>query len=454
MIRLPLFYFGLPVIIPEVKWLLIGEALANGKNMYKDIWDFTGPLAAGFYSLLHMFFGKSINAYRSFSIIMVLIQCGIFNNLLLSNKAYNQNTYVPALMYMAFMHISFDFLTLSPVLMGMTFALLAVNNLFQKIDNTTRDELFIQMGLYIGIATLFYLPFFLYFLIIIISLLVFTGSIFRRMLLIIYGFFIVLTLAALYYFWFDSLSVFRIFYLKSAFILLSFDYFSWKEFLGLSAIPLMIFSISYFKTKTIGKYINSQIKIQRVMLMFMITGIIAMLLSKEFSMYQLIYIVPGLAFFASHYLLLIKKWLIAEMTLLILSGLLFFNLLFPLKKWLLADKFVSYNNLIAQESPYADITKGKKILVIGDHVELYKSASLATPYLNWQLAKMHLENLDYYDNLTECFLNFTNDPPEVIIDEKKIIENIFDKMPTIAFLYSKHSNFANVYLLKEDSKKD
>ena len=318
MIRLPLFYFGLPVIIPEVKWLLIGEALANGKNMYKDIWDFTGPLAAGFYSLLHMFFGKSINAYRSFSIILVLIQCGIFNNLLLSNKAYNQNTYLPALMYMVFMHISFDFLTLSPVLMGMTFALLAVNNLFQRIDNTTRDELFIQMGLYIGIATLFYLPFFLYFLIIIISLLVFTGSIFRRMLLIIYGFFIVLTLAALYYFWFDSLSVFRIFYLKSAFILLSFDYFSWKEFLGLSAIPLMIFSISYFKTKTIGKYINSQIKIQRVMLMFMITGIIAMLLSKEFSMYQLIYIVPGLAFFASNYLLLIKKWLIAEMTLLIL----------------------------------------------------------------------------------------------------------------------------------------
>lgn len=447
-IRLPMFYLGVPVIIPEVKWMLIGEALANGKGMYKDIWDFTGPLAAGFYSFLHIVFGKSIGAYRAISMILVLIQCGIFNNLLLNNKAYNQNTYVPALMYMVFMHMSFDFFTLSPVLMGMTFALLAINNLFQRMDNTTRDELFVQMGFYIGIATLFYLPFFLYFIVIILSLLIYTGSIFRRMLLMVYGYLIVLTLAALYYFWFDSLSIFRILYAESAFVLNSFDYFSWKEYLGLSAIPLVIFIVAYFKTKTVGRYINAQIKIQNVMLLFMSMGIFSVLLSKEFSIYQMIFIVPGLAFFTAHYLLVLKRWIVAETITSIVCGLLLLNMLFPLKEWLFVDEFVSYDSLIAKESSYQQITSGKKILVIGDHIELYGNASLATPYLDWQFSQMHLENLDYYDNLTEAFINFSEDLPEVIIDEKNVVEKLFDKMPTIALKYSQHPSLDHVYLLR------
>ena len=165
--------------------MLIGEALAGGKDMYKDIWDFTGPLAAGTYSIIHLLFGKSVLAYRTVSIILVVIQCGIFNNLLLKNKAYNQNTYIPALLYMLFMHLSFDFITLSPILMGMTFTLLGINNLFQRMDNTTRDDLFVRIGLYLGIATLFYLPFFFYFVVIIISLLIYTGSILRRIFLMI-----------------------------------------------------------------------------------------------------------------------------------------------------------------------------------------------------------------------------------------------------------------------------
>ncbi|MFT6783978.1 MAG: hypothetical protein ACJA1A_003920 [Saprospiraceae bacterium] len=447
-IRLPLFYFGVPVIIPELKWLLIGEALANGKGMYKDIWDFTGPLSAGFYSVLHMVFGKSIGAYRAISMLLVLIQCGIFNNLLLNNKAYNQNTYVPALMYMIFMHMSFDFLTLSPVLMGMTFALLAVNNLFQRMDNTTRDELFVQMGFYIGIATLFHLPFFLYFIVIILSLLIYTGSIFRRMLLMVYGYLIVLTLAALYYFWFDSLSIFRIFYAESAFVLNSFDYFSWKEYLGLSAIPLAIFIVAYFKTKAVGRYINAQIKIQNVMLLFMGMGIFSVILSKEFSIYQLIFIVPGLAFFTTHYLLLLKRWVVTESITLIICSLLILNMLFPLKEWVFVDELASYDNLIAQESPYKEITSGKEILVIGDHIELYRDASLATPYLNWQFSQKHLENLEYYDNLTETFINFSENLPEVIIDEKGVVEKLFDKMPTIALKYSQHDSFDHVFVLK------
>ena len=68
------------------------------------------------------------------------------------------------MVYMLFMNLYFDFLTLTPALMSMTFVLLAINNLIKRMDNKTRDELFLLTGIYLGVATLFYLPSFLFFL--------------------------------------------------------------------------------------------------------------------------------------------------------------------------------------------------------------------------------------------------------------------------------------------------
>lgn len=429
--------------------MIIGEALAGGRDMYKDIWDFTGPLSAGIYGLVHLLFGKSVMAYRALSMILVLVQCGIFNNLLLKNKAYNQNTYIPALLYMLFMNVSFDFLTLSPVLMGMTLVLLAVNNLFQRMDNMTRDDLFVQMGLYLGLATLFYLPFFLFFVVVIASLLIYTGSVIRRMSLMVYGFFLVLAIASFYYFWFDSFAMFRVAYFESIFIGKPHLYISRVEFLGLAFIPLAIFIVSLVKSRSIGRYINFQIKIQNVMLMFMLAGALSVWVSREFAVYQLIYMVPGLAFFASHYLIALKNWIMAEAVFMIITVLLLLNMLFPIKRWLFIDEFVSFDRLIVQETPYNTLTEGKKLLVIGESIDAYLNSSLATPYLNWQLSRNQLGNLEYYDNLTETYLHFNDTPPGVIIDEKQVVPELFEKAPTIGLKYKPHPSLKNVYLLKD-----
>ena len=126
------------------------------------------------------------------------------------------------------------------------------------------------------------------------------------------------------------------------------------------------------------------------------------------------------------------------------------NLLFPLKQWLFIDEFVSYDNLIVQDSPYDAITSEKTVLVLGDNVGIYKNSSLATPYLNWQFSKSHLENLNYYDNLTEVYQNFNSDLPEVIIDEKDVVPILFDKMPTVGLKYTQHRSMKNVYLKKKE----
>lgn len=447
LIRIPLIVSGLPMILPELKWLLIGDHLAQGGMvMYCDLWDYTGPLAVTVYTGLDYIFGSSRLVYQLFSIVLVIFQASILNQSLIQNKAYPSPTYVPALIYVLAMNLSFDFMTLSPVLMSMTFVLLALNNLFKRMDNQTQDELFVYTGVYLGLAVLFFLPMIFYVVVTMLALVLYTGSILRRMLLLVYGFATVLILAGVYYFWKDGFLIYNHHFFGSLW-LVDAKWLMSGQGLGLAILlPLVILLFSIYRTYTQGKYINFQSKIQSVMLMFLLSGAFAFFLMKERAMFQLIYIVPVFAFFVSHYLQVIKNWILAEATMLLVFVLVMMNLLFPLNNWLYVNELVNMDNLVVKENPYTALTEDKKVLVIGEELSYYQGAHLATPYLNWDLSRLQLEHLNYFDNNEEIFLHFKKDMPEVIIDKKNLVPSLFERMPTIGAQYLMHGSYYGVYL--------
>lgn len=449
-IRVPMFISGVPAILPELKWMLLGERLGSENLiMYKDVWDYTAPLAVMVYKWFFIFFGKTRVPYFILSLVLVVVQAGTFNNVMLRNKAYNSSNYVPALIYMIFMNAYFDCLTLSPVLLSMTFVLLAMNNLFKRMDNQTKDELFIFTGVYLGVAVLFYLPSILYFVVTVASLVLYTGSILRRMMLLVYGFAIVLGLASLYFYWFDNYLIFQHHAIKSLWVIETISYLNWTELSIVAIIPFALFLFSFYKVRQLGKYINFQEKIQQVMLMFMMSGFLALMMSREVSTYQLIFFVPTVAFFVTHYLLLIRHWLIAELSTGLIILFVFFNHLLFSNNWFHVGQIVSYEPLLVKESSYSEQVRERKILVTGNKLNHYQGASLATPYLNWSLSRIQLEDLNYYDNSAEVFVNFTNDLPEVIIDQEDIVPKLFSIMPTISSKYIQHEKYSALYMLKE-----
>ena len=182
------------------------------------------------------------------------------------------------------------------------------------------------------------------------------------------------------------------------------------------------------------------------MLFFFLSGFIAISMVKDFTTYQLIYFIPAVAFFVAHYLLSIKNWFMAEITFLFFFALIILNNLFPVKNYLHVNQFASYDKLIIQKSTNESLTSEKRILVIGESTFEYTNSKLATPYLNWQYAKVHLSNPNYYDNLTAIYQSFSNDMPDVIIDEMGLIPALFEKMPTINDKYRRQNS--NVYILK------
>ncbi len=447
-VRLPLYWGDMPLLLPELHWRLVGEAMANGHHLYLDIRDDIGPLSGVAYQVLFGLFGNQRWPLYVISVLLVLVQAGLFNQFLLRNKAYKENTYVPALCYIVFMNLCFDFITLPPILFSITFILLAINNIFRRIDNAIQDELFLYTGLYLGIAVLFYLPSFVFLFSTLLSLLLFTGSIARRLLLLLFGFGISLALAYTYYYWIDGAQAFHAQYMISLWTVSKDFMVSTAGLLWMGVAGLLVLLVSLFRIYSSARFANYQIKFQQVMFLNLLVGILVVSLSNTIAPFQLIAVIPPLAFFAGHYLLEIRRRFWAEIIFpIVLVAVLAWELVIfysPqfLEPALSFDKYFVTQNLLPEEY------HGRKIWVIGDNPSYYSNASLGSPFLNWELSKEVIENQHYYENVEEVYKSLEKYKPEVIVDLEGFMPAFLQKAPVFAEQY-KATNGAIFYELQQ-----
>jgi hypothetical protein len=178
-----------------------------------------------------------------------------------------------------------------------------------------------------------------------------------------------------------------------------------------------------------------------------IVGYLIFLLANNKAPYQLVVFIPPAAFFISHYFLLIRKRLKTELLFLVF----FFSLI--LVNWgsyynlKIPGFLIDNEKMLVQPSPLNEIVTGKRILVLGDAVNLYQDAQLATPYLDWKLAKAHFHALDFYDNITAIYRNIMDDAPEIIIDQERVMPELTSKIPALGVMYVR-ANIAGVYYKK------
>lgn len=448
-LRLPALLGWLPLLQPELGWMVLGENLSAGDGLYEGIWDNTAPFASAVYWLLDELFGRSSMAHAILAMLVVLIQASMFNLMLLNYKAYNENTYVPALIYIVLAHIFFDFYLLSPPLMSLTFLLMALRNAFKVVSGKGKDESLFFLGAYLGIAAGFFLPTLIYLPALLFALMIFTGTKPRQYLLLLIGAALPLVVIVLYFFWQDNLQNFYFGYLLSLNLFGSDNYVNTLSLLALAAIPTLFFLVGLYKFSG-RNYTIYQTRLQQTMFYFLLAGILAVVLSAEKSAYHLLLLLPAWAFYITHYLLLVRQPLKAEgafwlLTLLVLA------LHFVLYLGIVPEvkPYINTQGLMVQNRPEAELVEGKRILTLGRDVSLYRNAKLATPYLEWRLARQQLTELDYYDNLVEAFRNFQQEIPEVIIDDAGIVPKLFDRMPTIANRYKKSARFHHVWVLEE-----
>ncbi|MFD2200131.1 hypothetical protein [Shivajiella indica] len=434
-----LWVLRIPLLQPELTWMLLGERLADGKLMYRDVLDDSGPFSAGVYWLLHMLFGKSFLIYKISAGVLIFVQIIYLNSLFIRYKSFDEITYIPAFVLSILVHLSFDILTLSPALMGCTFIVFALGQLFsQTVLQKEGADSVLLLGIYGGIAACFHFPLIFFLPYMLLAGIVVSGFTLRQFLLSIIGYIIPLLICSVYFFWFDSLPEFLNEYILTSRSLEVYVHVRLREIVLLYFTPLMFGVIGILYSTVFKSFNVNQQKQMQLMLIYLIFGAASIFLANRRAPYQWIILIPGIAYFISLLFISIKTGVILQ----VLSTA--YVILVPLTGY--TWTFIKTNNedinsYIVNQTEQHQFTKGKKVLVLGNDLAYYLNAKQVTPFLNYHLSKEILTDLDNFENLAFMYKNFTEEIPEIIIDEEGVFAGFLEKAPLLQKKYKKSGNY-------------
>ncbi len=435
---LPLLIDLPSVTLQELKDMVLGEVI-GGKTLYVEIIDRTGPLMAVTDGFLNFLFGRSLLARHMVALVFILFQTSYFGILLINNKAYSENSYVPSLIFGFLCFLSFDLLATTPELFASTLLLLALNNLFKEIEfRVDRDSIVLNLGVFLGMASLYVFSYTVFLAGAILILVVFARASLRKILLVLFGYGLVhAILFVIYYCYERTDNLWMHFYLAN-FHQASSSLMSMSAILALTALPIGYFVFSMFMLTREARFTKYQSQLFQTIFLWMAFSIIQFWMTTERTPHSLYTVIPAIAYFVSHYLLLIRRKGIAEMMLWVfIIGLLLVNL-GSRYQWL---KTVNYEALFPKPSVHEKQVTGKKIMIIGNDPSLYTKNKLGGYFLDWDLSKKYFERPDYYENIIKINDAVSRDKPDVIIDENGLMGAVAERIPSIGNDYVKEGQY-------------
>jgi len=437
LIYLPVFLDNPGITTTELKSIVVGEKMSEGAVPYVTLIDSTSPLSAWLFRVLDMLFGRSLLARHILALIILFSQSAFLGMVFINKKAFSESTYIPSFLFSTLAFFSFDTLSLSNELIGSGFLLLALNNLFKEIEfRAQQDETIFNLGLFISFATLCNFSFVIHLLGVIAILVMFTRTSLRSFLLLTFGFLLPHLFMMSIYFLNERLTdLWQFYYLPNL------DFSSVKLVNGyglflLGAIPLFYLLVSIVMLNREARFTKYQSQLLQSMFFWMIFSFIQAIFCKDLRPQSFITLIPSFVFFINHFILLIRRRKFAEMNAwILLVGIVSVSYLARYNQ--IGD--VQYKNLLVGENTYKDV-RNKKVLMLGDNFNIYQDNTLATPFLEWRLARDFFEHPDYYENVIRVDKAFKQNPPEVIIDQKDLMKGFFDRIPSLKNSYKQKRN--------------
>ncbi len=437
MVCLPLFIDPATLTLSELKNALLGEVISDGKTMYVQVYDDTPPLAAAFFGLMNLLFGRSYLALQLVAFFILFFQAAYFAIVLINNKAYEENTYLPALIFGLLALLSFDFVSFSAELLASTFLLFSLNNLFKEIEfRVQRDETVLNIGLTLGLASLLVFSYSLFLPAVIFLLAVFARLSIRKVLLLMFGFALPHGVLIILYFSQDNTALlWQHFYLPN-FAFSKQALISWKSLLFIGLVPLAYFLFSLVMLNRVARFTRYQSQLLQVLFIWMAPCAMVLIFTRELTPHSLLVLLPTLTYFISHYFLLIRrKWLSEIMLLVFVISVVSVSLLSRYDR----IKSIDYSGMfVPSKANYA--FAGKKVAMLSDDITVYRNNLLGGYFLNWNLSKDIFENPSYYENVIILNSAFQSNPPDVIIDKKNLMEGILKRIPSLRKQYRKEGD--------------
>ncbi|MCK6616844.1 MAG: hypothetical protein L6Q51_04295 [Cyclobacteriaceae bacterium] len=421
-----------PITLVELKGMVIGEKVAEGFMPYSEIIDHTAPLASWFYGFCDWLLGRSLLARHIFACIILFLQSAFISMVFIEKKAFTENTYVPSFLFSVLTLIAFDVITLTADLAAFGFLLLALNNLFKQIEfRVQRDETLVNMGLYLSLSSLFLFSYSFFLAAFFLLMILFTRSTLRQYLLLLFGFSLPHALFFAFYFMSDAhTGLIQQFYQTNFFIGRS-SLISLTTLLIVCSVPLIYLLLALIVLNRNARLTKYQSQLLQAMFLWFVFALLHAWLSPDLRPQTLLPVAPAVAFLLTHFFLLIRRRRFVE----------FYAWVFVvgvtttgyLSRYELLP--VNWSGLFVPASTH--LVTGKKILVLGDHPELWVQNRLSPPFVNWELSRAVFDNANEYRSVLLVNKLFKADPPEIIIDPENRMQAFYNRLPALAARYKK-----------------
>jgi hypothetical protein len=429
-IRIPLILLGIPATAPELVYMLVGERMADGFAMYRDIYDTTAPLSAFVYWTIDVVAGRSYLTYRLTATFLLLLQAVLLNTTLNRNQVYAGKGYIPALLYLLLGSITAEFDMLTPLLIGNTFLIMSLPYIITiSREGFENNRLFVG-GFMVGLAALSYLPLAIFLLVAAFGVVLFASNTFRSFLLMLCGFAFPYAVLVTYYLYTNTTSYFFEMHLLQP----------WQFGVELLlppahlatalALPAILLLLSLISTTSLPQRLVFQGKFQQLMGVWLLVSVIAVITRNQLSVGTFLLMLPPIAYYGEFlFTSRTKKWILNLMFFILLGGVLLLRYREPIG----IAQYVSIDDsrlLLRTTQPVPGLSDAT-VLVLGDDKSYYAHSKLATPYLNWQLAQRHFGRLDEYQAVYELYQNFRQESPAYIVDQAGLMPQLKHKLPSV-----------------------
>ena len=429
-IRLPLIFLGIPATVSELLSMLVGERMADGFAMYRDIYDSTAPLSAFIYWTIDVVAGRSYLTYRLTATFLLLFQAILFNVTLNRHQVYAGKDYIPALLYLIIGSLTFEFDMLTPLLIGNTFVILSLPYIITiSREGFENNRLFVG-GFMVGLAALSYLPLALFLLVATFGVVLFASNTFRSFLLMLCGFAFPYAVLVTYYLYTNSTSYFLEMHLAQPWQFGINPLLPPAHLAIVMVLPGLVLLLSLISTTSLPLRLVFQGKFQQLMTVWLLVSIVFLITRSELSVGSFLIILPPIAYFGEFlFTSRTKKWILNLLFFLLLGGVILIRYRQPLG----IDQLVQIDDsslLLSQQKPFSKFS-GSTVLVLGDDLSFYEHNKLATPYLNWELSQRHFGRLNEYQAVYELYLNFRKESPAYIVDHAGLMPELKHKLPSV-----------------------
>ena len=240
--------------------------------------------------------------------LLVFIEAFIINYIVNRDKLFSSSSYLPAMLFILLMSAVKHLQTMTPALIAILFIILALKQMFDIYDEEKAYSQIFKIGLFISIASLFYLPALFLIVLVFVSFIIFKLFKWREWFIFLIGLATPYLYTAVYWFWNNKLIV-TIYAYEDYFRTINFGIHKFNTnlyiLMAISGI-LILLSISKILNDVREKLIKIRLY-HYVIIWFLIISLILLFIGnvKQAYFFQLTFIPLSIVF--SNYLQHIKK---------------------------------------------------------------------------------------------------------------------------------------------------